>query len=69
MNFAVLNGNVVENVIVADSKETAEMLTNGVCIEYTDENPAGVGWTYDFENQTFTSPFIQEVILDEVADD
>lgn len=69
MKFAVLNNNIVENVIIADSKETAEMFTNGVCIEYTDENPAAVGWTYDFESQTFISPFIQEVILDEVIDD
>ena len=47
MNFAVISGNSVVNVIVADSKEIAEEVTNSICIEYTDENPAGIGWIYD----------------------
>ena len=50
MNFAVISGNSVVNVIVADSKEIAEEVTNCICVEYTDENPAGIGWTYDGVN-------------------
>lgn len=49
-NFAVLNENHVINTIVADSKEIAEAVTNFTCVEYTKENPAGIGWTYDGVN-------------------
>lgn len=45
--FAIINGDTVNNIIVADTKEIAEEITQCVCIEYTEENPAGIGWTYD----------------------
>jgi hypothetical protein len=53
-NYAVLNGDKVSNIIVADSKEVAEQITGTTCIEYTDESPASIGWTYD--GTTFTAP-------------
>jgi len=46
-NYAVIQNDKVVNVIVCDSKEIAEQVTNLTCIEYTEENPAGIGWTYD----------------------
>jgi hypothetical protein len=55
-NFAVLIDDVVSNIIVADSKEIAEEVTTRTCIEYTDENPAGIGWTYNPETGTFSPP-------------
>lgn len=54
--FAVLSGNVVENVIVAESKEIAELVASRNCYEYTDENPAGIGWSYDDATGRFISP-------------
>lgn len=54
--YAVMSGNTVSNVIVADDKETAETATNATCIEYTSENPAGIGWTYDEATGKFTNP-------------
>jgi hypothetical protein len=54
MNFAVIENNVVTNVIVADTKEIAEEVLGKVCIEYTDTNPAGIGWTWD--GSKFTKP-------------
>ena len=56
--FAVMNDNTVENIIVADTKEIAEQVTNKTCIEYTDENPAGIGWTY--ADGVFTAPVVEE---------
>lgn len=53
-NFAVLTGNLVVNVIVADTVEIAEAVTHATCIEYTNENPAGIGWTWN--GTTFTPP-------------
>jgi len=53
-DFAVLSGNLVVNVIVADTIEIAEAVTNATCIEYTSENPAGIGWTWD--GTTFIPP-------------
>ena len=52
--FAVLNNNKVINVIIADTKEIAEEVTSSPCIEYTEENPAGIGDIYNgttFEQQ------------------
>jgi len=55
--FAHMNGNVVMNLIYADSLEQAEAaLGVGSCIEYTDHWTVGVGWTYDPEANTFTAP-------------
>ena len=54
-NYAIIENDKVINVIVADSKEVAEEVTGLVCIEYTEENPAGIGWTYDGVN--FVSPY------------
>jgi len=53
--FAVLSSNTVSNVIVADDQTIAETVTGAVCVEYTDENPAGIGWIYDETNGTFTA--------------
>ena len=47
--FAVLLENYVTNVIVADTKEVAEQVTNATCIEYNETNPAGIGYHYDGE--------------------
>jgi hypothetical protein len=45
--YAVVKENIVENVIVAQSLEIAQEITGNTCIEYTDENPACIGWSYD----------------------
>jgi hypothetical protein len=55
--FAVLdNDNVVTNVIVCESLELAEEVTGCVCVEITDENPGGIGWTYNPETGKFSPP-------------
>ena len=48
--YATINGNLVTNVILANTKEDAELATGATCIEYTTENPAGIGWTWDGTN-------------------
>ena len=58
--FAVIHNNIVSNVIICDTKEIAEALTNTVCVEYTEENPASIGWKYDADNNTFIQPIIEE---------
>lgn len=46
-NFAVLDGNnKVLNIIVAESKEIAEEVTNLTCVEYFEENPAHINLGY-----------------------
>ena len=42
--YAVIENGTVINVIVADSKEIAEQVTEKTCIEYTEEAPLGIGW-------------------------
>lgn len=55
-NFAVLDGQDIINVIVADSKEAAELVTGKTCIEYTTE-PAEPGGTYDGTSFIKRKPF------------
>lgn len=45
--YAVIRNNKVDNVIVADTKEIAEQITGFTCVEYTNENPAMIGWIWD----------------------
>jgi len=53
--FAMMSGNTVSNVIVADDKAATEAALNCVLVEYTAENPAGIGWTMD-EDGKFHAP-------------
>ena len=59
--YAMMSGNTVSNVIVADDKEETEAALNCVLIEYTPENPAGTGWTYDEATGRFTTPEVVEL--------
>lgn len=58
--FAVMSGNTVSTVIVADNKEETEAALGVVLIEYTQQNPAGIGWVYDEATGTFTAPIVIE---------
>jgi hypothetical protein len=49
-NFAVINGNIVENIIVADTKEIAEEATGKTCVECSEENPAVIGLSWSQES-------------------
>jgi len=62
--FAVMSGNTVSNVIVADDKEQAEKDLGVTLIEYTPENSAGIGWTYDGTTGKFMVP-VEEPIEEE----
>jgi len=58
LTFAILDiNNIVENIIVADSLETAENVTKAICIQYDDANPAYIGWQYN--GTTFVDPNAQ----------
>jgi hypothetical protein len=58
--FAVIDNKVVINTIIADTLEIAEEVTGNICVEYTDDAPAGIAWNYDPETQTFSPPIIVE---------
>jgi hypothetical protein len=58
--YAMMAGNSVSNIIVADDKEATEAALRCVLIEFSAENPAGIGWTYDAETNTFSPP-VEEV--------
>jgi len=59
-NYAVIKDGIVNNVIVADTKEIAETVTGLTCveIEYVPGSP-GIGWTYDGTN--FSAPVIETI--------
>jgi hypothetical protein len=56
--FAVIQNNKVINIIDAPSLEVAQEATGQTCIEYTAENPAGIGYTYT--DGVFTALVIEE---------
>ena len=60
--FAMMSGNSVSNIIVADDKETTETALHCTLIEFTAENPAGIGWTYDEETGKFVAPEPEEPV-------
>lgn len=58
-NYAVIKNGIVDNVIVADSKEIADQVTGLNCIEITSEPGApAIGWLYD--GTSFISPVVEE---------
>lgn len=59
-NYAMMSGNSVSNIIMADDKEATEAALGCTLIEYTPENPAGIGWTYDPETGKFVAPVTDE---------
>lgn len=54
MNFAVLTGTLVTNVVVCETKELAEEIIGQPCVELI--AGAGIGWIYDQDKGTFTAP-------------
>lgn len=50
--FAVMQGNLIVNSIVADSQEIAEEVTGQTCI-FSD---LGLGWVYDEKSKEFIAP-------------
>jgi len=54
--FAVMGGNSVSNVILSDNKEETELALGVTLIEYTPQNPAGIGWIYDEATGKFVAP-------------
>ena len=55
--YAVVEDAKVTNVIVAESREIAEDVTGRACVEYTEADPAGIGWDYDGEMFISPRPF------------
>ena len=57
---AVMSGNTVNNVIVVDDIEQSAKDLGVVLIEYTADNPAGIGWTYDETTGKFAATVATE---------
>jgi hypothetical protein len=57
--YAVINeNNIVINTILADSQSIAELVSGNICVEYTDNTPVGIGWTY--KDGIFSEPVVEE---------
>jgi hypothetical protein len=64
--FAVIQDSIVANIIVAESQEIAEQLTGFTCVEYTDENPACIGLSYN--GTTFEQHIIEDTAIPPVTE-
>ena len=56
LTAAMMSGDVVTNIIVVDDIAQSSTDLNCELIEYTAENPAGIGWTYDRATSQFVAP-------------
>jgi hypothetical protein len=54
-NYAVIDNELVINIIVADSKEIAEEASGKLCVECTNQ-PVYIGLPYQDENFVFPTP-------------
>jgi hypothetical protein len=52
--YAVIENDIVVNVIVADSLEIAQTATQKLCVEYDENNLAAIG--YEYKNNKFINP-------------
>jgi hypothetical protein len=52
----ISEGNIVANVIVVDDIEQSEKDLGVTLVEYTTENPAGIGYIYDKVTGKFNQP-------------
>jgi len=68
MNIAIIEDGIVVNIILCESIELAESITGLTAIEYTDENLAQVGWTYNNITNKFrsTSPYNSWIFNEEI---
>ncbi len=62
-NFAVIKSGIVDNIIVADSKEVAEEATRSECVDTTGKGLVSIGFSWDGEN--FSVPVI-EIPVEEI---
>ena len=56
MNIAIIENGIVVNTIICESIELAESITGLTAVEYSNENPAGIDWTYNNTTKKFRSP-------------
>ena len=60
----MMSGNTVDNIVMADDKEATEAALKATLIEYTAENPAGIGWTYYPDTGKFVAPIVEEEVTE-----
>lgn len=58
---AIINNSIVSNIIIVDDIEQSAKDLNAVLVEYTEENPAGIGYIYDEATGKFNRPAVSEV--------
>jgi hypothetical protein len=55
--FAVISGNEVINLVVAATRDDAELVTGALCVEYNPEvDQVKIGDTFESDTDTFTDP-------------
>jgi len=59
--FAVISGNIVDNVIVANNIEDAGLVTLSVCVEIAEDKNTGIGDTYDPVFNEFIASHVEPV--------
>ena len=62
--FAVIDGINIINIIIANSKEDAEQVTEKTCIEY-DNIPVQIGGTYENGNFIEKKPYFSWILNEE----
>ena len=64
MNFAVIENDVVQNLIVADTKKIAEEVTGLTCVKYSEDEYPHIGLGY--VDGVFEQPVASEEAIEDV---
>jgi hypothetical protein len=56
-NYAVIENNIVSNIIIADTKEIAEEVTQRTCVKIDEQVRVDIGWSYN--GAEFTAPVVE----------
>ena len=66
-NFAVIENDLVKNLIVAESKTEAEETSGLLCVEYSidSDNAAHIGLGYNSSTGVFEQPELEELAIPE----
>jgi hypothetical protein len=66
--FAIIEDDVVINTIVGESlEEVKELYPKLLCVEYTYESPAAIGYLYD--GLVFRNPSVVDAVSEEPTED
>ena len=65
--FAIINNDHVSNIIIAETKEIAEMISGGMAVEYNENDYVCIG--FEYKNKKIVAPPLPDPVLSELVNE